>query len=395
MRFLTSQYIYSLAEPPIANAVLVADDQGVIDDIIPYDTVDPLLVEHYDGILCPGFINAHCHLELSWMKGLVRPQLGLVQFILELHTLRTQQEPHDEAHYSEQLHQADQHMFESGIVGVGDISNRAVTFGLKQQSAIRYHTFVEVFGLGDHRADTLLQQGLQVLQQAHALGLSASLTPHAPYSTSNRLLSHVLDQQSAGHHALSMHFLESPDEKNWYEQGNGGMLDLYDYFHVPIAHRPADVASWWQTVRSAVQRHAVLLLVHNTVATEQNLRELQQVAIPFYLCTCPKANLFIENQLPDYRVWRKVTDCICVGTDSLAANDQLCMLEELKTIQLHNPDLPTEELLRWACRNGAACFGWSDLGTLERGKKPGINLITNVSFPEGRLTTASRIQRLV
>ena len=93
-----------------------------------------------------------------------------------------------------------------------------------------------------------------------------------------------------------------------------------------------------------------------------------------YYCTCPKANLYIEKMLPDYSIFD--TDKLCVGTDSLASNNTLSILDELLVIQ-ENSNFDMNTLLKIACKNGAEALGFEKLGTFEQGKKPGLNLIYN------------------
>ena len=108
-----------------------------------------------------------------------------------------------------------------------------------------------------------------------------------------------------------------------------------------------------------------MLLVHNTFAKKEDIADN-------YYCTCPKANLYIENALPDYSIFD--TDKLCVGTDSLASNDALSILEEIIVIQ-KNSNFDMNTLLKIACKNGAEALGFEQLGTFEKGKIPGINLI--------------------
>ena len=91
---------------------------------------------------------------------------------------------------------------------------------------------------------------------------------------------------------------------------------------------------------------------------------------------CPKANLYIENSLPDYSIFD--VEKLCLGTDSLASNSSLSILEELKVLQ-ENTDFDINTLLKIACKNGAEALGLKDLGTFEKGKTPGVNLINNLN----------------
>ena len=115
-------------------------------------------------------------------------------------------------------------------------------------------------------------------------------------------------------------------------------------------------------------RNKKMLLVHNTFAEKEDITDN-------YYCTCPKANLYIENALPDYSIFD--TDKLCVGTDSLASNDALSILEELIVIK-KNSNFDMNTLLKIACKNGAEALGFEQLGTFEKGKIPGINLIQNL-----------------
>ena len=107
-----------------------------------------------------------------------------------------------------------------------------------------------------------------------------------------------------------------------------------------------------------------------------------------YYCTCPCANLFIENKLPNYSIFN--SDNLCVGTDSLASNNQLSIIKELALIQ-ENSNFSLEELLKIGCKNGANALGFYKYGTIEVGKTPGINLITGSEFGLAN----SKVKRIV
>ena len=95
-----------------------------------------------------------------------------------------------------------------------------------------------------------------------------------------------------------------------------------------------------------------------------------------YYCTCPKANLYIEDTLPNYNIFNP--EKLCVGTDSLASNNSLSILEELQIIK-NNSNFDLNTLLKIASKNGAEALGFSNLGTFEKGKTPGVNLISGLS----------------
>ena len=122
-------------------------------------------LEYFKGIIIPGFINTHCHLELSHMKGRVPTGTGLLPFIQSVVQFRDF--PMEEI--LDAIERADQEMYQNGIVAVGDISNKADTAACKDRSAIRYYTFVEMFDfLQDHLADSIYQQYALVFEAQSA-----------------------------------------------------------------------------------------------------------------------------------------------------------------------------------------------------------------------------------
>jgi cytosine/adenosine deaminase-related metal-dependent hydrolase len=98
--------------------------------------------------------------------------------------------------------------------------------------------------------------------------------------------------------------------------------------------------------------------------------------IEITLCLCPKANLYIENRLPNIPLFVNEGMKLTLGTDSLASNDSLSILEEMKTISKHFPQISFETMLNWATKNGAELLGMEkEIGTIEKEKTPGLNLI--------------------
>ena len=182
MRYISSDIIFTSNGLPLNSGVLVVDDSGFIQDILPNtDLVDSDKIEFYEGAICPGFINTHCHLELSHMKGQLPKKSGLPNFIASIVEKRIAS---DEV-INEAIYEANNLMLKNGIVGVGDISNNNRSFVVKDTSPIIYHTFVEVFGTQEGSADSIFHSALYLKSQCKHL---SSITPHANYSVSKALL---------------------------------------------------------------------------------------------------------------------------------------------------------------------------------------------------------------
>ena len=140
MKIFRADYVFPVCADPIKNGVVIVDDAGkvisVTDHIPPNAANEP--VEQLSGAICPGFVNTHCHTELSHLKDKILPGYGLVAFIKEILKIRNG----DATAIAAAAAQADSDMYENGIVAVGDIANTNATVALKAKSKLYYHTFV-------------------------------------------------------------------------------------------------------------------------------------------------------------------------------------------------------------------------------------------------------------
>ena len=134
-------------------------------------------------------------------------------------------------------------------------------------------------------------------------------------------------------------------------------------------------------VADFIPKDLPLQLVHNTVTTDHDIDFAKQYFNRLYWCFCPNANLYIESKLPDFALFYNRKCRITIGTDSLASNKSLSILEELKTIHANVPFVPLHELLKWATLNGAEFLQIEkNFGSIEKGKSPGLVLLENVNI---------------
>jgi len=389
MRIIQATYIIPLNAAPVKNGYLYIEDDGTIIHLSHVAPItDHFEVEVYEGIVCPGFVNTHCHLELSHMKGLMPEATGLSKFVSHIPQSRKEctLDP------AQSMKDGDQEMCDAGIVAVGDISNTTDTLEVKTGSLIKYHSFVELFGLDKSKADCLLADGLKILEKYKSFGLSASLAPHAPYSLSPQLLKGIYSNSKD--RLLSIHHQETPSENELFLESKGELANLFGGKGLDISSQMGFGKNSSQySLLQYLPKEQKVLLVHNTCSEATDIDQIETYFTNAYWCTCPKANWYIERRLPNYDLWREKNLKITIGTDSLASNDTLSVLEELKLIQKNYPHIPTDELLAWACKNGAEFFAYDKLGSFKPGNKPGVILIENV---EGLLLTkASKIKLLL
>lgn len=377
--------MFPISSPPIKKGVVTVDDDGTILSIGERRDTDPALTEIFEGIICPGFINAHCHLELSYMKGKIPQQKGMAQFIIDLIDYRNGLLlSGEEGKHNEEIDTAIQNalreMQKKGIVGIGDISNDDYTFSHKAKSDVCFHTFIECFGFFPGKADQYFQQSLGIFEKARKLGLNSSITPHAPYSVPRELFELIFSFPGNYPSLFSYHSQESEAESTFFKNASGDFQKVFEHFKLPLSIFTSTGKNSLQSVIGYFPADKKILFVHNTVADATDIALITSQLPEAYFCFCPNANLYIENQLPQFSLFSNYNDRICIGTDSYASNHQLSILEEIKTIQRAHPALSTHQLLQWSTLNGARFFNWdSQLGSIEPGKKPGLNLITQTT----------------
>ncbi|MBA2407603.1 MAG: amidohydrolase family protein, partial [Chitinophagales bacterium] len=295
----------------------------------------------------------------------------------------------------EELENAEKEMWQNGIIALGDISNDGYSFKAKSESLMCTHTFIECFGFYPDHAEVYFKKSLELLNQALQQNLSASITPHAPYSVPPELFNLIFSYNVNQPLIYSYHNQESEAENNFFISGSGEFLRVFNHFNVPLSLFEATGKNSLHSVIDYFPPDKKILFVHNTFSGAEDIAVINSQCPKSYFCFCPNANNYIEDRLPDFSLFRNFSDRICIGTDSLASNNHLSVLEEMKTIQAAEHSISTEELLQWATLNGANFFGWNDqLGSIEKGKRPGLNLITDVS-PSLQLTPQSGIRKIV
>ena len=327
-------------------------------------------VEFFPGLICRGLVNAHCHVELSYLLNAIEPEGGYANFAAGMAAKRDKFTAEQRI---EAMQRADRSMWEEGIDAVGDIVNDSTSFPVKECSPIEYRSFAEVFGLRQSNIEacrTLLHNP------------NTTLTPHSTYSIQEGDLRSVCNESNGTNMApLSIHFMESADELLLYI-GKGRLHDWYsavgftcDFLHYDSpAHR----------IASCVPKDRPLMLVHNCYVTQQDIDIIMEHrTAPTYWVLCPRSNKYISGIEPkSVELLRKNRLRICVGTDSLASNTSLSIIEELKAFH----GVPLDELLQWATTNGAEALGV---------KRQGWIHISGIDHEKLSLTPQSKAHRIL
>jgi aminodeoxyfutalosine deaminase len=354
------------------NSAIVVNENGEIIDILFHEI--PTEAIRFAGLLCPGFINAHCHLELSYLQNQIPKHTGLVDFLIQINALRFQNK-FTTSQIQNSISQAEKSMRANGIVAVGDICNGLDSLQQKKLRNLQYHSFVEIMGILDNNAAERFEDGKEIVAQFRQLHAS-TLVPHAAYSVSDTLLS--LINSLNNNTPISIHNQECAAEDEWVRNGKGDFQKLIDSVlqrsFLPMPKNNSSLVHYLQLL----QRTANILFVHNTFTSAEDILFAQEMIPNRYWVLCPNANLFIENTVPTIIPFlMQQQETICLGTDSLASNDGLCIYSEMQILRKHFPTINSEKLLQFATYNGAKALNMDSLGSFQKGKTPGVLHISN------------------
>ena len=378
---LTADYIFD-GYHLFPGAVLTLNDKG---EVLAFNS-NPAReqiegAKRFKGIIAPGFINAHCHLELSHLKGVIEKGTGLPGFAGKVMQLRR----FDKPVIAHAMAVADEAMWEAGIQAVGDICNTTDSLEQKHNSKIRYRNFIECLGFLPSQAEARFEYAREVRAAFYEQNKANTLVPHAPYSVSKLLFEKIADALMAlnppERRIISLHNQESLAENEFFTSKTGEFIRFYQKLGADISFFNPSGSSSLQTVLPYLGiRDSYILLVHNTFTGKEDIAAIAKQAKAFNqsfcFVLCPGANLYIEERLPDIPLLLSSGVPIALGTDSLASNDQLSIAAELEHIMTAFPEISKESLLKWATLNGARALGFDEnLGSFEPGKRPGVILL--------------------
>ena len=393
MKRIAAKYLYPLvsAEPVLNGFVEMEDDGTVVRTGVCADpAAEPVF---YDGALAPGFVNAHCHVELSYLKGQFRKGTGMAGFIDQINEMRDNKSMEEKV---QDLTAAMDSLWEQGVVAMADISNCADSFAVKARHPMYTRTFLEVFGTEPEDCGAVMEGVMKLKEVADGFGIDAAPTPHACYTMSPELVTAVsVEGLKSGF--LSFHSEETEEEEEMLKYGSGKMWENRVKAGMSVPPVTGKSSLLYFIDRLLAGRPAPfdehILLVHECCLDQEGIDAAKAVMNHPFVAVCPLSNLFIHNALPPIGLMRRNGLKVCVGTDSLSSNDDLNIVDELFCLQRNFPEVPLGELLTWASRNGAEFLAKPEFGTLEPGKRPGLVLIDNLDA-DGRLTAASKSRRL-
>jgi len=383
MRKISANYIYTNNNLPLKNGIIVIDNNGIIIEVIDSkgDLKETANVEFFNGVIVPGFVNTHCHLELSYLKNKIPQNTGHEEFIRKIVENIETIKPN-----LQDIYDADIEMYNEGIVAVGDVSNNLKTVDVKNKSKIYYHTFIEFADFFDKQIAENRLFDFDILKDFFS---NYSFVAHSPYTSS---VDFIKKTAKISKNIYSIHNQEADSENEMYQKSKGKVFELMKKRNLLGNFVSTGKNSLQSYLEEIVRDNLNILLIHNIFTTENDIKFAKKTSNNIFWTLCPNSNFFIQNTKPDIQKFVKNNCKITIGTDSLATNIRLSMIEEMKNFIDYN----FEEVLKWSTINGAKALKIDNIyGSIEKGKMPGLNLIENFDFENMHLCQKSKIKKLV
>lgn len=392
---VAAAFVYTLeSDTPIRNGFVEYDESdGTV--LAVGECSDPASEDILEGALVPGFVNAHCHVELSHLHKKFRKGTGMAGFIDQINELRDWAGREKKA---ELVQEWMDKMWSDGVSAMADISNDDSSFDVKASHKMYTRTFLEVFGSEPDMCEGVMNDVRELNEVARSKGIDAAPTPHSCYTMSPQLLSSSAAAGLDGGY-LSYHSQESQEEEDLLMNGSGAMYEnrVRNNMSTPPVTGESSLKYFIDRLAEAktapYDEH--ILLVHNVCLKQDDIEAAKKVMRNVYWAVCPLSNIFIHNALPPIPLMRENGLDIAIGTDSLSSNDDLSMIGEIECLHRNFPEVPMAEIYRWSSLNGARFLSKENmLGTLSPGKRPGIVLVTDVDS-DGNVTSSSKTRRIV
>lgn len=370
-------WVLPIAAPPIRNGWVAVEDGRVVGfgsgDPPVSGAPGPVPFEGQPAAIIPGLVNAHTHLELSYLRGRVPPSPSFDAWVRALVSLRRQFPDPFASEIIAAVTVAIDEARASGTAVVGDIANSLISIPPLRQSGMPAHVFHEVLGFNASDVTTLVQAAVQRLNGTAGLiggSLRASIAPHAPYSVSPALFEAIAAELSVTTRS-SIHLGESPEEVQFLREGGGPIQAALEGFGawnsqwVPPGCGPLEYLERFGLLSDR------MLIVHGVQLTDVELSKL--AASGATLVTCPRSNRWVGAGDPPVDQFYASGVRVAIGTDSLASVDDLNVFGEMAALRRLSADVPARAILESATRIGAGALGFgAEFGTIEPGKQAAL-----------------------
>ena len=353
MKIFTAKYLFD-GERLLENMAVVISNNTVVDidstDIIKkiYNTLE--LKDFGEGVLFPGFVNLHTHLELSYLKSRLPIKRGFVEWLKKI--ILTKKEHVDKDNIEKAMQYGIEELYKSGVRVVGDISNTLASCPFLEQAMPKSTVFFENYGLKKEKACEA-KENLNMIMEINAKKykkITIAPAAHSVYSTNGCLIDCTANFDSRL--PFSMHFLESRYEKDFL-LSKGELFEMLNNFG--LIDERLNYKSIFDYMNSVAALRENTIFVHCVYADENELKKIKRLNST--VCLCLRSNDYISGRFPNVYAVEKSRVNIGIGTDSLASNWSLNFLDELRFIYKNFNRLNPENIFKWSVSGGANALG--------------------------------------
>ena len=372
-------WVLPIATPPVRDGWVLVDAGRILSsgtgDASPQFKADSVArIDLGDAAILPGLVNAHTHLELSWMRHQVPPSDSMPAWASRLMSLRrgATEEPVGP------IADAVRDVRAAGTALVGDVTNTLAAYDVLADSELSAAIFRELLGFNSPDPDQVVADAEAELATLTPLArLRPALVAHAPYSVSPALFRAI--GRAMGDRPMSVHLGESADELQFLRDGTGawrellGQLGVWNDNWQPPGCGPVEYLDRLGLVNRR------LLAVHGTQLDDGELARLASANAT--IVTCPRSNMWTGAGTPPIERFYASGVRVAIGTDSLASVEDLNLFAELAAVRRLAPGVPAARIIDSATLQGAGALGFAaDYGSIEPGKR--ADLIA-VRIPHG------------
>lgn len=363
-----ARWVLPIAASPIENGFVQTDHGRVVSAGRWTPQVGPA-EDLGDVAIMPGLVNAHTHLELSWMAGLVPPKPSMDEWIGGLMNVRRAGPLNGPDEVAKAALAAMAVMRDTGTVLVGDISNTLITPGLIAASGLRGVVFHELIGFAGTDPARIVRDAAARIAEHRALPLELSVVAHAPYSVSPDLISAIARAPRTA--PLAIHLGESVEELEFIATGQGPIRKMLEHLGVWTDTWPIPGCDPVEYIDRLGYLQPGTLVVHGVHLTPPALDTLKQRGA--VLVSCPRSNRWVGSGSPPLSRFYASGVPVTFGTDSLASVSTLNMFDELAEARRIAPGVPAAALLDSATRQGARALGLgAEYGSIEPGRRAAL-----------------------
>ncbi len=361
---VSAEWVLPVVGEPVAGGAVLVGSHGRIEAVGPEAAVprptDAECVELGAAALLPGLVNAHSHLELTALRGLVRDG----PFGAWLLTIRSIKEALDPEAFRASARWGVLESFAAGITTCGDTGSTLQAAAALAELGGRGVAYHEVYGpdpaaCGEVSAG--LERALDRLAPHRSERLEVGIAPHAPYTVSDALLAAITTLAASRGLKTAMHVAESREERELVEEGRGPFAENLRARGISFAARGCTTIGWLERSGFLALRP---LLIHCVTASADDFGIARRRRAT--VAHCPWSNAVLGHGRADLGAMRRAGLAVGLGTDSVAAGGRPDLFAEARLAGL-GLGLTPRELLRLMTMDGAAALGLAGVGTLEPG----------------------------